>query len=138
MVESTQARLEKTLLSTHRQLSSLAQSRDILGLSRLSLPEVEQMANQVAHVLPAGNVPAMILNGLARLPGRHASQKLVRRDINMLFKGVELALDKAIYSTFFAGPAAVIWGYQNLLKLAGKNPEDAFPEGIWQFYVDYA
>ncbi len=138
MVESTQARLEKTLLSTHRQLNTLAQSKDILGLSRLSLPEVEQMANQVAHALPAGNVPAMILNGLARLPGRHASQKLVRRDINMLFKGVELALDKAIYSTFFAGPAAVIWGYQNLLKLAGKNPEDAFPEGVWQFYVDYA
>ncbi|OQY44437.1 MAG: hypothetical protein B6242_12685 [Anaerolineaceae bacterium 4572_78] len=40
--------------------------------------------------------------------------------------------------TFFAGPAAVIWGYQNLLTLAGKNPEDAFPEGTWQFYVDYA
>ena len=39
---------------------------------------------------------------------------------------------------FFAGPAAVIWGYQNLLRLAGKDPEDSFPEGYWQFYVDYA
>ena len=28
--------------------------------------------------------------------------------------------------------------YQQLLKLAGRNPEAAFPEGIWQFYVDYA
>jgi len=32
----------------------------------------------------------------------------------------------------------VIWGYQNLLKLAGKDPESSFPDGIWQFYVDYA
>ncbi|HSD83794.1 MAG TPA: hypothetical protein VLG46_08050, partial [Anaerolineae bacterium] len=39
---------------------------------------------------------------------------------------------------FFAGPAAVIWGYQNLLKLVGKSPDDAFPEGTWQFYVEYA
>ena len=38
----------------------------------------------------------------------------------------------------FAGPAAVIWGYQNLIKLSGKNPDDAFPEGPWQFYVDYS
>ncbi|MEE8390451.1 MAG: hypothetical protein V3S14_06595, partial [Anaerolineae bacterium] len=25
-----------------------------------------------------------------------------------------------------------------MLKLAGKDPDDAFPEGTWQFYVDYA
>jgi hypothetical protein len=43
-----------------------------------------------------------------------------------------------VYSAFFAGPAAVIWGYQNLLRLAGKDPGDSFPEGVWQFYVDYA
>ena len=47
-------------------------------------------------------------------------------------------LDKAVYGAFFAGPAAVIWGYQNLLKLAGKDPQTSFPEGTWQFYVDYA
>jgi hypothetical protein len=39
----------------------------------------------------AGNVPAMVLGGLARL-----------------FKGVEQTLDRVIYGTFFAGPAAVI------------------------------
>lgn len=43
-----------------------------------------------------------------------------------------------MYTTLFAGPAAVIWGYQNLLQLAGKNPEDAFPDGTWQFYIEYA
>jgi len=29
-------------------------------------------------------------------------------------------------------------GYQNLLKLAGKDAEESFPEGVWQFYADYA
>ena len=27
---------------------------------------------------------------------------------------------------------------KNLLKLAGKDPESAFPEGVWQFYAGYA
>jgi hypothetical protein len=69
---------------------------------------------------------------------RRPSQQNVKRDIDLLFKGVEQVLDHAASGAFFAGPAAVIWGYQNLLKLAGKSPEDAFPRGTWQFYVDYA
>ncbi len=137
MVDAAPTQLEHTRMNTQRELANIAGSKDVIGLSHLSLPEVEQMADEVSSVLPAGNVPAMILSGLARLSGRQ-SPASARRDINILFKGVELALDKAVYSTFFAGPAAVIWGYQHLLKLAGKNPEDAFPEGVWQFYVDYA
>jgi hypothetical protein len=43
-----------------------------------------------------------------------------------------------MYGAIFAGPAAIIWGYQNLLKLAGKDPGTAFPEGVWQFYAGYA
>jgi hypothetical protein len=90
-------------------------------------------------MVPAGNVPALILAGLTRLSTRRRlPPDIVRRDINLLFKGVEQTLDRAVYSTFFAGPAAVIWGYQKLLELAGKKPDDAFPEGTWQFYVDYA
>src|SRR5262245_22770740 len=123
---------------TAQNLKSIAQSISAANLSRLSLPEVDAIADQVAQVVPAGNVPGVILNGLARLPGRRPPPQIVKRDINLLFKGVGQALDKAVYGAFFAGPAAVIWGYQNLLKLAGKNPEDAFPEGTWQFYVDYA
>jgi hypothetical protein len=80
----------------------------------------------------------MILSGLARLPGLRPTPQKVRQDINTLFKEVELALDQVQFGAFFAGPAAVIWGYQNLLKLAGKDPDSSFPEGTWQFYVDYA
>lgn len=133
-------------LQTYRELSAktandlktTAQSQLIRDLSQLSLPQIDAVVELVAQVIPAGNVPGAILSGLARLPGRRPPLQTLRRDIHLLFRGVEQILDQAVYGAFFAGPAAVIWGYQNLLKLAGKDPEDAFPEGTWQFYVDYA
>ncbi len=125
-------------IKTADNLRTIARSVTLRKLSRLSLPEIDAVIDLVARVIPAGNVPGVILSGLARLPERRLPLKTVYSDINLLFKGVEQVLDKAIYSAFFAGPAAVIWGYQNLLKLAGKDPEDSFPEGTWQFYVGYA
>ena len=105
----------------------------------MSLPEIDKLVAAIAKYAPAGNVPSVILNGLLRLPNRKPPAATVRRDIHLLFKGVDQALlDKAVYGTFFAGPAAVLWAYQNLLKLAGKEVDASFPEGIWQFYVDYA
>jgi hypothetical protein len=108
-----------------------------MDLSRKSL-KVEAMADQVAQLVPAGNLPGLLLHGLSRIQERRLPQKKVRGDINLLFKGVEQTLDKAMYGAFFAGPAAIIGAYQNLLRLAGKAPQAAFPEGLWQFYVDYA
>ncbi len=125
-------------IKTADNLRTIAHSLTLRELSRLSLPEIDAVVEAVAQVIPAGNVPGVILSGLARLAGRKPPKEVVKRDIDLLFKGIEQVLDKAAYLTVFAGPAAVIWGYQNLLKLAGKEPDDAFPEGTWQFYVDYA
>ncbi len=123
---------------TANDLRTVSKTVSIDKLSRLSLPEVEAVVDLVAKVIPAGNVPGMILSGLARLPGRRIPVQKMQQDINALFSGVEQILDQATYATFFAGPAAIIWGYQNLLRLAGKDPEAAFPEGVWQFYSGYA
>ena len=125
-------------VKTADNLKTTAQSQLVRDLSRLSLPEIEAITTLVSQVIPAGNVPGAILSGLARLPGHRPPAKTIRRDVDLLFRGVEQVLDKAVYAAFFAGPAAIIWGYQNLLKLAGKDPSDSFPEGTWQFYVDYA
>jgi hypothetical protein len=133
-----QQRYAAVSIKTADNLKSIAQSEAMRRLSTLSLPEIEAVVELVGRVIPAGNVPGVILNGLARLPGRKPPAHTLKRDINLLFTGIEQSLDRAVYSTFFAGPAAVIWGYQNLLKLAGKDPDDSFPEGLWQFYVDYA
>ena len=121
-------------LRTVAQLSRLS----VPVVSRLSLPEMEAVVDQVARLAPAGNIPGLILSGLVRLPERRLPAQAIRRDLDLLFKGMEQTLDKAIYATFFAGPAAVIAAYQGLLKLAGKDPVEAFPEGTWQFYVEYA
>lgn len=104
-------------------------------VSRLSLPEVDAV-EQAAEVVPAG-CARVLLNGLARLTGNEVPRKTVKRDISLLFKGVRQALDKAVYGVAFAG-ASVIWGYQNLLKLSGKDPDEKLPNGTWQFYLTYA
>jgi len=131
-------RFKTASVKTADNLKTTARSQLVRDLSRLSLPEIEAITNLVSQVIPAGNIPGAILSGLARLPGHRPPAKTIRRDVDLLFRGVEQVLDRAVYTAFFAGPAAIIWGYQNLLKLAGKDPSDSFPEGTWQFYVDYA
>jgi hypothetical protein len=138
MEETSQQQYSEASLKTGNNLRQVAYAPKVRELSHLSLPEIDNMIDVVARVAPAGNVPGLILNGLARLSGRRPPADVIKRDVNLLFKGVEKALDKAVYGAFFAGPAAIIWGYQNLLKLSGKDSENAFPEGTWQFYVDYA
>ncbi|KAB2859049.1 MAG: hypothetical protein F9K46_11240, partial [Anaerolineae bacterium] len=133
-----QATFAQASIKTSQNLKTIARESAVRELSQLSLPEIDAVAELVAQVVPAGNVPGVILSGLARLPNRRLPLQNVQRDINLLFRGVEQTLDKVVYGAFFAGPAAVIWGYQNLLKLAGKDPEESFPEGTWQFYLDYA
>jgi hypothetical protein len=129
---------QRATTQTAANLRSVAKSLSSKGISRLSLPEIDAVIELTSKVIPAGNVPGMILTGLARLPGKKPPLQKMRQDITSLFRGVEHIRNQAVYSTFFAGPAAIIWGYQNLLKLAGKDTSEAFPEGIWQFYADYA
>ena len=123
---------------TAASLRTVVKNISVQQLSRLTLPEIESVVQLVSKIIPAGNVPGMILSGLARLPGRRIPAQKLQQDVTALFSGVEQILDQAVYAAFFAGPAAVLWGYQNLLKLAGKDPESAFPDGMWQFYAEYA
>jgi hypothetical protein len=134
----TRQQYAEASLKTAHELSAIASSALIRDLSHLTLPEIDAAVDLVARLVPAGNVPGMILSGLANLAGRRPPLEMVRRDVGLLFKGVEQVLDQAVYGAFFAGPAAVIWAYQQLLKLAGKDLAGAFPDGTWQFYVEYA
>ena len=123
---------------TADDLRTVARRISAHKLSRLSLPEVEAVVDLVSKVVPAGNVPGMILSGLARLPGRRIPAQKLQQDVNALFSGVEQILDKAVYTALFITPASIIMAYQQILRLAGKEPESAFPEGVWQFYAGYA
>ncbi|MDD2921829.1 MAG: hypothetical protein PHQ36_06030 [Anaerolineales bacterium] len=132
------ASYQKASQFTADDLRTVARAISSQQISRLTLPEVEAVVDLVSSIIPAGNVPGMILSGLSRLPGRRIPAQKMQQDVNALFSGVEQILDQATYAAFFAGPAAIIWGYQNLLKLAGKDTKAAFPEGVWQFYAGYA
>lgn len=130
---------EQATISTGNDLRTIAHSKPVREISKLSLPEIDGLVDQIARVAPAGNVPGVILNGLANLKQKQPPPDTVRRDIGLLFRGIERTLkDHAVYTTFFAGPAAIIYAYQSLLKLAGKNPDAAFAYGTWDFYVKYA
>ncbi len=106
-------------------------------VSHLTLPEIEAVSDLIGQLAPAGNVPSVILSGMSQLEERTPPPGKVKRDVNLLFRGVEQVLNKAAY-VGLAGAASVLLAYQNILKLAGKDPAGAFPRGVWQFYVDYA
>jgi len=135
---SSTGELEGATRQTAENLEAVARTLAEKRLTKLSLPEIDSVIDLVADVIPAGNVPGMILSGLTRISGNHIQPQKARQDINILFNEVSVLFEQAKFGAVFGGPAAIIWGYQNLLRLAGKDPESAFPEGVWQFYVDYA
>ena len=137
-MNSSNNKYQQATQETIEDLQTVAKSLALQRLTKLTLPEIDKVVNLVGKVIPAGNVPGMILSGLTSISGNHVQPQKARQDINILFKEVSLFYEQAKYGTFFAGPAAIIWGYQNLLRLAGKDAESAFPEGVWQFYVDYS
>jgi len=126
-------------------LASLHQVMPPAELTRFSnrpSAEVEALQEQVAQVIPAGNIVGLVLGGLIRVRGRTLPAEQAKSDVSALLRGIEMLprqiLPNTLYGTFFVGPAAVLAGYQKILALAGKDPESAFPEGLWQFYLEFA
>lgn len=127
-----------TLASIHQVLPSAELTR----FSNRPVAEVEALQEQIAAVVPAGNIVGLVLGGLTRLRGRTLPADQAKSDVSALMRGIEMLprhiLPNTLYGTFFIGPAAVLAGYQKLLTLAGKDPESAFPDGLWQFYLEFA
>ena len=91
---------------TKEDLQTVAYSKLVRSLSTLSLPEVDQLVQEISDRTPAGNVPGMILNGLARIPNRMAPRpEEVSSGINLLLRGVEQKLahvrDQALFGAIF-------------------------------------
>lgn len=124
---------------TYHGLQTIARSDKVLELSSLTLPEIDEIVKEIAKNVPAGNVPAIILENLLRLPTGKVPADVVRRDIALLFKGVEKSLKKnATYFAFYEAPAKILTAYQWMMRMTGRDSDDYFHEGTWQFYVDYA
>ncbi|MEW5958733.1 MAG: hypothetical protein AB1801_13455 [Chloroflexota bacterium] len=132
----------KAAAATLASINEVISPADLTFLSHRSLAEVEALQEEVAAVVPAGNIVGLVLSGLVRLRGRNLPVDQAKSDVSALMRGIEMLprniLPGTIYGTFFAGPAAVLAAYQKLLTLAGKDPDSAFPEGLWQFYLEFA
>lgn len=120
-----------TAISLRRYLDTTDQ------LTHLSLPELQSLADEIARIVPAGNVPTMISVGLANLRERVVPVQETRRNLALLMQGMQAFVDKVKYSAIFGGPAAILAAYHMLLRLSGKDPIKSFPEGTWQFYVEF-
>lgn len=106
-------------------------------LTRMNLEEVTELADDVARVLPAGNVVTMVFSQLSSIRGKQVSDQQTRQMLGLLKQGMSTFLDKATYLTFYTTPSILIQGYQQLLELAGQDPNAAFPDGTWQFYLEF-
>lgn len=136
--EPSLAQLQDPTQPQRDTLTALLQVDDstILQLSHLTLPEIRAIKEEIAQILPAGNLPAFVLSGLLKLKGRKVSSERVHRDLTTLLRGISL-IPQGLYGVLVATPAAVLYAYQKVLQLAGKDIKSAFPQGTWQFYLQF-
>ncbi|MBU0493845.1 MAG: hypothetical protein KKA73_03255 [Chloroflexi bacterium] len=125
---------QASIALTYQSLNTV-DNQTLTRLSQLTLAEIQELKQIVAQMVPAGNLPGFLLHGLIKLQGRIVPQDRVQREVGQLIRGL---VDMGLYGTFVMGPAAVLKGYQSLLRLAGKDLDAAFPQGTWQFYTEFA
>lgn len=119
---------------TLQALDGTAADTSLASLSGLGIPQVRDLKREIAEIFPASNLPAFLLQGLLQLKGRTLDRDRVAGDLRVLFRETGQI---GVYSTFLAAPALIIFGYQRLLTLAGKDMQSAFPDGTWQFYTEF-
>ena len=119
--------------STPEELLSDALAQN--NLRPLSLPTVQRRIALLERFQPTRAALDVVWNGLTSLAGRKPAPERIKQDTQVIFASLEKV---ATLYGLFVGPATVISIYQYLLKLAGVNPDMAFPNGTWQFYVEYA
>lgn len=135
---STKRKIEPAPLTTVQQtlqaLDSAAADSSLASISGLGLPQVRDLKREIAEIFPASNLPGFLLQGLLQLKGRALDGERVSMDLRVLFRETRQI---GLYGTFLAAPALIIYGYQRLLTLAGKDVDSAFPDGTWQFYTEF-
>lgn len=104
----------------------------LVGLTTLGVREIKALKQEIAEIFPASNLPAFLLQGLIQIEDRIVRQERINDDLTALFRSTKQI---GLYS-ILAAPALVIHGYQRILALAGKDIDQAFPNGHWQFYTE--
>lgn len=127
---SHQRKVQQTL----HHLDQTFHDTSLASQTGLGIPEIQALKQEIAEIFPASNLPAFLLQGLLQLQDRALQHERVAADLTVLFRG---STQIGLYSTLLAAPAMVLYGYQRLLTLAGKDVASAFPDGPWQFYTEF-
>ena len=132
----------KAAAVTLASMDEVASTAQLTHFSNRSITEVEALKEEVSNVIPAGNIVGLVMGGLIRLRDRSLPVHQARSDVSALMRGIDVIprnlVHRTVYGTLFVGPAAVLAAYQKLLTLTGKDPDSAFPDGLWQFYLEFA
>jgi hypothetical protein len=123
-------------------MDSIVSTAQLTHYSNRSLAEVEALREEVSAVVPAGNIVGLIMGSLIKLRDRTLPPNKAKSDVSALLRGLEILprniLPRTVYGTLLLGPVAALAAYQKLLLLTGKDLNSAFPEGLWQFYLEFA
>lgn len=130
---SSRQKYEQDIQQTLHTLNTTIDDTSLVGLTSLGIADIQELKHEVAEIFPASNLPAYLLQGLLQLQDRSLKPERIEADLTVLFRGSKQI---GVYS-ILAAPALVIYGYQQLLRLAGKDVEQAFPDGYWQFYTEF-
>ena len=76
-------------LATMASLAKVASPAELTYLSNRPPEEVEALQQEVAAVIPAGNIVGLVMGGLMRLKGRTLPQNQAKSDISSLLRGIE-------------------------------------------------
>lgn len=125
---------------TVENIQELLEDNSDPAVSRLAFEQREELIEEIARIVPAGNVVTFVLNGVLSAKERQREMpdpSTGRNHLSALLKGLSVMKSNLMYQVMFAGPATVLAGYNMILQLAGAQPEDFLPEGAWQFYVEF-
>lgn len=128
-----QAEYEDGIRHTRQTLDTFDDA-SLISVTNLGLADIHALKREVSEIFPASNLPAFLLQGLIQLDDRRLKHDRITADLRVLFRGTK---QLGLYGTFLAAPALVLYGYQRLLTLAGKDVDSAFPHGPWQFYTQF-
>jgi pSer/pThr/pTyr-binding forkhead associated (FHA) protein len=90
----------------------------------------------VRQTAPVRDILDFLRSGLSQLEARTISSETSDNSLSALLRRADV-IGKGLFSTVIAGPAFLLVGWQKLLELVGVGPEDAFPQGTWQFYAEF-
>jgi hypothetical protein len=102
--------------ASHRSASSIVDEDE----SKIQKQKAEEISRESA----GGGLFAFLRQGRTRLESRTLTQS----------DFLELLATRGVYEAFITGPAAILTMFQ---KVRGKEADEAFPQGTWQFYTEF-